>query len=87
MRRYEGKSSQDFKKGLKPEWKSTARAPSLGDKPYISLLAEPGDYRYIQLKQTNFGTAEPFKTQAQMPQAPQFNATQSFKDLSRQMKS
>lgn len=87
MRRYEGKSSQDFKKGLKPEWKSSARAPSLGDKPYVSLLAEPGDYRYIQIKQTNFGALEPAKSDIQSPPAPQFNATQSFKDLSRQMKS
>jgi len=47
MRRYEGKSSQYYKKALKPDWKRSARAPSLTDKSYVSLLSEPGEYHYI----------------------------------------
>ena len=62
MRRYEHKAnSSDYfaKKGLKPEWKRVTRSPSTGERPYVSLIAEPGDYQYIQLKSAKFAAGVP----------------------------
>lgn len=83
MKRYQNKvNTSDYfaKNKIKPEWnKTTGRSPSTGS-PYVSLLSETDGYQLIQLKQTSFASSIP-DTLKEIPEP--FNATQSFKELSK----